>query len=142
MRRWRDLIRSRRGASALEFGIVAPVVLLLLFGIVGAGMLLWGIGTLYSVAALSARCGAVGTAGTPPCTTTTATSDYAVSLVDTWLFTGAIAVGDVTSTASVATCKGVTGTFYQVAITSNRFANLPGPLNGITISVSSCYPRL
>lgn len=141
MIRQRSLLNCKRGASALEFGIIAPTLILTLLGIVSAGLVLWGIGGLYTVAALAARCGAVGVAGTPPCTTTTATATFAVTTANTWLFSGIITSANVTPTASVTTCNGVNGKFYQVAISTTKFAYLPAPMNNIAINVSACYPR-
>lgn len=141
MKRALGLFRCRRGASALEFGMVAPIVITALLTIVGAGLLTWGVSSLYGVAALSARCGALGVNGTTTCTTTSDTTTYAVNTASSWLFSGVISAANVTATASVATCKGVSGNFYQVAISSTKFSTLPPPLSGFTISVSACYPR-
>ncbi len=52
---------NKRGATALEYGIILPVLLLLLLGIMDAGRLLWVYTTLYRSAEAAARCAAVNT---------------------------------------------------------------------------------
>lgn len=53
--------RGQRGATALEFGLVAPVVFLLLFGIVQYGYWFWSAETAAATAREAARRLAVGT---------------------------------------------------------------------------------
>src|SRR5208282_1950580 len=52
---------NRRGATALEYGIILPVLLLFLLGIMDVGRLLWVYTTLYHAAETAARCAAVNT---------------------------------------------------------------------------------
>ena len=55
--RW--LGRDRRGLAALEFGLIAPVLMLVTFATIEIGFLVpWTKGGLQSVAVLAARCGA------------------------------------------------------------------------------------
>jgi Flp pilus assembly protein TadG len=53
--------RSQRGASALEFGLVAPVILLMVFGIIQYGYLYWSLQTAKATAREAARQLIVGT---------------------------------------------------------------------------------
>ena len=52
---WRD----QRGASALEFGLTAPVFFLLLFGVIEVGLLFWTQIGLQHGAEMAARCASV-----------------------------------------------------------------------------------
>ncbi len=137
----RSVRTCRKAAAALEFGLVASGLITFMMVIIAAGLLVWGIGTLYSVAAQAARCGAIGVVGTPPCTTEANTKTFAVSTAGNWLFPNVIATTDVTTTVSTTTCRGVAGKFYKVDIATTRMQSLPAPLHNITINVSACYPR-
>jgi hypothetical protein len=58
------LLRSRRsqaGSAALEFGLVAPVIFLLIFGIIQYGYLFWALQTSAATAREAARSLIVGT---------------------------------------------------------------------------------
>ena len=52
---WQD----QRGASALEFGLTAPVFFLFLFGVIEAGLLFWTQIALQHGAEMAARCASV-----------------------------------------------------------------------------------
>ena len=69
---WHD----RRGTTALEFAIVAPVFLLLLIGTLYLGMMLLLTGSLYNAVEDGARCAAVKTT---ICTDSASTIAYAQS---------------------------------------------------------------
>jgi hypothetical protein len=57
---WLDLWRDRRGVSAIEFAFVGPVVLLLIVGIIEAGLLWSGATALESGGRAAARYGLTG----------------------------------------------------------------------------------
>ena len=52
----RRFIRERSGASAVEFALVAPVFLLLLFGMIEFARLFWATHALHETAIATARC--------------------------------------------------------------------------------------
>lgn len=56
----RSLARCRRGTSAVEFAIVAPVLLFLLFGIVAYGIFFGAVHSVQQLAANSARAAIAG----------------------------------------------------------------------------------
>ena len=49
------LIRDRRGASAAEFALVLPLLILLLFGIIDAGRFMWEINRAEKATQVGAR---------------------------------------------------------------------------------------
>ncbi|UJW77572.1 TadE/TadG family type IV pilus assembly protein [Rhizobium sp. SL42] len=51
-----NLLRERSGASAVEFALVAPVFLLMLFGMIEFARLLWTTHALHETAIATARC--------------------------------------------------------------------------------------
>lgn len=55
----RRFFDERRGASAVEFALVAPVFLLLLLGIIELSRLVWTSHALYETAIATARCMAI-----------------------------------------------------------------------------------
>ncbi len=55
-----QLRRDQRGASALELGLVAPIMFLLIFGIIQYGYLFWSLTTASATAREAARRLAVG----------------------------------------------------------------------------------
>lgn len=52
----RNLFRIRSGASAVEFALVAPVFLLMLFGMIEFARLFWTTHALHETAIATARC--------------------------------------------------------------------------------------
>ena len=53
---WRDV----RGATAVEFGMTAPIFFMLLFGVIEGGRLLWTQVALQHGAEMAARCASIG----------------------------------------------------------------------------------
>jgi Flp pilus assembly pilin Flp len=65
--RSRKIVRDQRGATALEFGLVAPVFFLIFVGIIEVGLIMFGVTTVETATAIAAREAAIGAAsGTPP----------------------------------------------------------------------------
>ncbi len=54
--------RDQRGSAALEFGLVAPVILMMIFGVIQYGYLFWSLQTASATAREAARQLIVGTA--------------------------------------------------------------------------------
>ena len=67
---WRD----QCGASALEFGLTAPVFFLFLFGVIEAGLLFWTQVGLQHGAEMAARCASVNSTLCPNSNPTAITS--------------------------------------------------------------------
>ena len=74
--------RNIAGSAAVEFALSLPLPLLLLFGTIEFGRLLWTQNSIQYAVEQAARCAAMGqTAGATLCTTESATQAYAASKV-------------------------------------------------------------
>lgn len=144
----RHLARARGGTAALEFALVAPIFIALLFGTIEFARLLWTSQALQETAGAGARCMAIaqGTSPTGPCASGGAysqstTQSYVEGIAGQWGVS--LANGDITPTTN-ASCGGTSG-FAQVSITK-KFASV-GPLafffpsGGPTLTASACYPQ-
>lgn len=142
-------LRSRRrrrgpnsGEAAVEFALVSVVLFLLLFGIIGAALLMWTQNALQEAASRTARCVAIGSTD---CATP---ATYARGLISGFTFAGlgnaaTVAVSTGTTCPSNTSPTGsITASYEIVKITSAFWANglLPPPLSGITLSATACYP--
>ena len=76
---WRD----ERGATALEFAILAPVFFLLIFGIIAFGMLFWTQVGLQHGAEMAARCASINTT---LCPNRNAVENYAMKQAFCWRY--------------------------------------------------------
>jgi len=59
----RQLLSDRRGVTAVEFALVAPVFMMFMFLIIDGARIVWTYQTLQEVATNSARCAALGVTG-------------------------------------------------------------------------------
>ncbi|MFL6725377.1 MAG: TadE/TadG family type IV pilus assembly protein [Sphingomicrobium sp.] len=119
----RRLLRSTSGASAAEFGLVLPLFLLLLFGVIDAGRFMWESNEAEKATQVGARVAIV----TDPLSSGLRDEDYAGKVVGgTTLAAGdtipAAALGSVKCTSTGCTCETATcpsslGTFNTTLFT-------------------------
>jgi len=115
------------GASAVEFALVFPVFVLMVFGICEFGRALWTQSLLDYAVQTAARCGAVDTA---TCASNTATVTYAVQS------SAPLTIPSRDFTASTQTCGSqVTGSYPFTFVVPQLF-----PFN-VTLSAQACYPK-
>lgn len=127
----RLLARDRDGATALEFALVAPLILAFTFGIIELGHLMWTIGALNMAVEDAARCVSVSNVPTPAaalCDTQAHMQTYAVSRV--WGMT----VPASTFTLSTPSCGYLISASYP-------YQPIVGyiPMS-FTVTASACYP--
>lgn len=129
------LLKSRDGATSLEFALVGPVLLLLLLGIPAGSFVLWARGAVQVAASQTARCKATGSTD---CNDATA---YATSRIKDWgvaAFVSSVSA----SVDATSNCNNVTGTFVSVTVTGT--AGLGGtstvPLTSVVLTATACYP--
>lgn len=137
------LIGDRRGATAVEFAMVAGPLLLLLFGTIEFGRLMWLRQALEETATVGARCMAIPQAD---CMTGTAydaarARSFITAEASSWGL--AIETDDLTISRS-ATCSGLPN-FSTVAISYNFSSAIPILFDalgvGPTISSQVCFPN-
>lgn len=74
----RSLARCDRGAAAVEFGLIAPALFLLLFGEIELGRMVWTQSSLHYAVQEAARCASVASAS---CDTPDAVAAYAAARI-------------------------------------------------------------
>jgi Flp pilus assembly protein TadG len=133
-RRW--LRRDCHGTTAVEFAIIASVLLPMLFGILSLGLLMWTHNALQSTAALTARCVAIDSSLCPN------PAQFAVNTAQQWIVPNIITTGQVTINEAATSCNGAVGSFVTVTITSSYWASdiLPQPFAATMLQVSACSP--
>jgi Flp pilus assembly protein TadG len=124
-------VSSRRGATAIEYALVLPALLLFILGIMDAGRLLWTYTTLYRATEAAARCAAVNTTD---CGTTAQIKNRAVT--EAW----GLNVSPSAFTVSTLSCG------VQVHASYDFTFVIPGlgdavPLGTITLNATACYPQ-
>ena len=120
------LARACDGTTAVETAIVLPVFLLLLFGVIEAGLLFWTQSTLQSAVEAAARCWAVNKT---QCGSTSAVQSYAASQ----------AIGMTVSSSSFDVSQPSCG--YQVSISYTFSFIVSGLFPGtMTLNAKSCHP--
>jgi Flp pilus assembly protein TadG len=131
------------GTTAIEFGALAPVLMMTSFGIYEFGRWSWTLEALQEAASRGARCAAIGQAA---CESSGAfnsgnTVTYVQGVAAGWGLT--VPSGDITANNSTS-CGGVSG-FSQVQIsyvfTSVVTKIVPTGTSGTTLTLSSCYPN-
>lgn len=130
----RRFLGARQGVTAVEFAVVAPLLIVLTLGVMEAALLGWTQVVLQLTAAQTARCQALGTSA---CSNPVS---FAVSTANSWLFPDAITASGV-ALASSTTCGTAPGHYSKATITAQfaGMSGLPGILGGGTLSAYACY---
>jgi Flp pilus assembly protein TadG len=123
---------DERGSAAVEFALVVPFLLALLFGIFEFGQAAWTQGILDYAVEQAARCASVNTT---TCGTTSATASYAAGL------TTPINLPSSVFTASSTTCGNLVTASYSFSFIG-RMPLFGTPLfpTSVTLTSQSCYP--
>lgn len=121
------------GSMALEYGLLLPVLLLLVFGTMDVGRLIWTYTTLHRAVEASARCAAINPA---TCGTSSQIADRAVN--EAW---GLVVTPSVFTLQTQACGAQVTANYnFSLLIPWIGGARPDNQPNTITLSVSACYP--
>ncbi len=118
------LTKSLRGSAAVQFGLVAPSLLLFVFGIVEVGRMLWTMNALHYSVEEAARCASIN-----------ATTCGSAGKVQA--FAAARSGGSFASsvfTASTVSCGNQVSANYPMRL------NIPFANYAVTLTAQSCYP--
>jgi Flp pilus assembly protein TadG len=126
MRRTTALLSDRRGATAVEFALILPPFLLLLFGVVEFGRALWTQSALHFAVEEAARCATVDATN---CATTTQVQKFAVSRA-----AGLGLANAVFSLTTPACGNQVSASYPFPFVLANMFPN-------VTLTAQSCFPK-
>ena len=119
-----DLMTDRNGGMAIEFGLLAPVLFMLLFGIIEGGRLLWTMSALHYSVQEAARCASINT-------TTCGTASQIQAF--------AAARAGVGFSASVFSAT-IDGCGNKITATKAMTLNIPFAHQSVTLTAQSCYP--
>jgi Flp pilus assembly protein TadG len=115
---------DERGATAVEYGFVLPILIIMILGGIWASLLTFSVSSLDMAAQSAARCMAVdaNTCGTPTDTATYAQSRYAGPNISP-VFTAS-----------------ATGCGHTVTAQATFNLNIIPGITNLPLSVSACYP--
>ena len=146
----RTLGRAQNGATLVEFALVAPVFLALLFGALEFGRALWTQQALQETAIAGARCMALPQTGCATSTGAPPTYSYSPTMTTTYIQQVASQWGvslpsaNITAVNAGSTNCGASG-FSQVSLTSLSRAWSPRlvqiPSGGIPLGATACFPN-
>ena len=127
---------DEQGVSTLEFAVLAPAFLTLIFGTIEGSRIVWTKNTLDEVAFATARCMSVSLA----CETETQQQNFAVDRATAYGI--AIEAADVTATAD-ADCNGFPDS-SRITITHDFSSVMGGFMPDMTaeLEADSCFPQL
>ena len=113
------LIRFKKqedGVAAVEFALILPLLMMIVFGIINYGILLYDQAVITNAAREGARWGAINTSASISCTgTATGTADPC-QIANSYTQANLITFGSATTSTSTATGAGTSGTTVTVTV--------------------------
>ena len=136
LRRILGLLHCQTAATIVEFALLAPVLMMAMFGIIETSRLLWTKQTLDEVAYATARCMSVSTS----CTSASAQKNFAVARAGAYGV--AIVSTSVTPTANT-TCNALPSA-NRIVVSLSFDSVMDGFVPGFPINMTAtgCYPKL
>jgi Flp pilus assembly protein TadG len=129
------LFADRRGVTAVEFALVAPVFLMFMFLIIDGARAMWTYQTLQQVATATARCAGLGV------TTCDSSAEVKSMAVNRAIAFGVPLAASAVTLTTGATCQSMAGMTRVTITTSYQGATtklLPSAISALT--AESCFP--
>jgi Flp pilus assembly protein TadG len=123
----RRFIGDTKGATAVEFGLTAPVFFALMFGLIDGGMLLWTQLGLQHATEMAARCASVNKT---LCAETTAVKNYASAQAL------GLAVSPSVFTVAQVSCGSQVTASYDFGFVAGYYGT---PI--MTLNATACFPK-
>ena|SRR5947208_2686883 len=120
----RNLLRCRGGSFAVEFGTIAPTLILIIFGIIELGRALWTLSALYYAVEEAARCASINSS---LCGTADQIKSFAAARSGAGFNTAIF-------NPSVVSCGNQVSASYPMQL------NIPYASRSITLTATFCYP--
>jgi Flp pilus assembly protein TadG len=140
----RTLGRVQNGATVIEFALVAPMFLALLFGTIEVGRALWAQQALQETAIAGARCMALPQSACASAVTytynATRTMTYIQQVANQWGIS--LPSANITQN-NAANCGGTSG-FSKVSLAITFQSAVPNLVNifgGIPLTATACFPN-
>lgn len=131
----RAVAQDRRGATAIEFAIIAPVFVLLMLFLFEVSLVLWARGVMQMATSQTARCTAINS------TRCTSPGAFASGIIKNWGLSGIVPTIAVTVQGGTA-CGNTAGQFKMVSISNpgGLSTGFVAPFSGMVMTTTSCYP--
>ncbi len=147
----RRISAAEDGATAVEFALVAPMFLMLTFGAIEFGRVLWTEQALQETAIAGARCMAIaqtihtaqntGSCASSGAFSATNTNSYIENVASGWGLSLTASNITLNPSATSGACAGLS----QVTLTSTFTSVVPNLVKlssgGLTLTASACYPH-
>jgi Flp pilus assembly protein TadG len=144
----RGIAKANGGATAVEFALVVPMFLMLVFGGIEFGRLLWTEQALQETAVAGARCVAIAQGSGESASPCSSSGSYSASTATTYIQNVAkgwglnlASSGINLATSGSGACAGLS----QVTLTSTFTSVVPTLVHlstsGVSLSASACYPN-
>jgi Flp pilus assembly protein TadG len=121
------ILRDRRGVSAVEFALTAPIFFVLLFGMIDGGLLLWTQVGLQHGTEAAARCASINLT---LCGTAANIQNYAAQNAF------GLSISSSVFTVSSPTCGNQVTANYTFGFVATSFS-----LSSLSLSAKSCFPK-
>lgn len=135
--------RARDASTAIEFALVVPAFIALIFGTIEYGRLLWTWQALQETATIGARCMAIpqGACASGGSYSASSTTSFIQQTARNWGLS--LPSANITLTQN-ASCGGTAG-FAQVSLTTTFRSAVPMvvllPAGGTSLNATACYPQ-